>query len=106
MIPIGMVLVSLYLLIAPIVDDPRLEFLYAALFVLGGLIVYLPLVHFKVQVKGYGTYASRTWQVQYYGTYALAAMQIKHHDIIHNVRTKRNGNLRYLHTSNNANQIQ
>ena len=63
-----MVLVSLYLLIAPIVDDPRLEFLYAALFVLGGLIVYLPLVHFKVQVKGFGTYAPRTWQVQYYGT--------------------------------------
>ena len=55
MIPVGMVLVSLYLLIAPIVDDPRVEFLYAALFVLGGLVFYVPLVHFKVQVKGYGT---------------------------------------------------
>ncbi|KAK7114785.1 b(0,+)-type amino acid transporter 1-like [Littorina saxatilis] len=52
-IPVVMVLISLYLLIAPIVDDPRIEFLYAALFVLGGLIFYIPLVHCKVQVKFY-----------------------------------------------------
>nr|KAG5696596.1 hypothetical protein BaRGS_034057 [Batillaria attramentaria] len=50
-IPIVMVLVSVYLLVAPIVDDPRIEFLYAAIFVLGGLIYYLPFVHFKVHFK-------------------------------------------------------
>ena len=56
-IPIIMVFISLYLLIAPLVDDPRIEFLYAALFVLGGLIFYIPLklcnVHSNV-LKFYG----------------------------------------------------
>ena len=47
-IPVWMVLVSLHLLIAP-----RVELLYAACFVLWGLVFCVLLVHFKVQVRGY-----------------------------------------------------
>ncbi|XP_041376698.1 b(0,+)-type amino acid transporter 1-like [Gigantopelta aegis] len=50
-IPILMVLVALYLVIAPIVEEPRIEFLYALLFVLGGLIFYVPFVHFNIKLK-------------------------------------------------------
>ncbi|XP_046580353.1 b(0,+)-type amino acid transporter 1-like [Haliotis rubra] len=52
-IPIIMLLVSLYLVIAPIVEDPQIEFLYAFLFVVGGLIFYFPLVHFNLKVPGF-----------------------------------------------------
>ncbi|PVD20737.1 hypothetical protein C0Q70_18898 [Pomacea canaliculata] len=50
-IPVIMVLVSVYLIVAPIVDEPRIEFLYAALFVVGGLLFYFPLVYFKLKIK-------------------------------------------------------
>ena len=53
-IPIIMVLVSLYLIIAPIVEDPTIEFLYAAIFVLGGLVFYVPFVYFKLQMPFIG----------------------------------------------------
>ncbi|XP_071089047.1 b(0,+)-type amino acid transporter 1-like [Haliotis cracherodii] len=52
-IPIIMLLISLYLIIAPIVEDPQIEFLYAFLFVIGGLIFYIPLVHFNLKVPGF-----------------------------------------------------
>lgn len=47
-IPILFLLCSIYLVIAPIVQHPQIQFLYAALFVVGGLIFYFPLVHFKL----------------------------------------------------------
>ncbi|XP_012942202.2 b(0,+)-type amino acid transporter 1, partial [Aplysia californica] len=49
-IPIIMILFSIYLVIAPIVQDPSLEFLYAAIFVVGGLVFYLPFVHYKLKL--------------------------------------------------------
>ncbi|XP_067652380.1 b(0,+)-type amino acid transporter 1-like isoform X2 [Haliotis asinina] len=52
-IPIIMFLVSLYLVIAPIVEDPQIEFLYAFLFVLGGLVFYIPFVHFNLKIPGF-----------------------------------------------------
>lgn len=55
-IPVIMVLVSVYLIVAPIVDEPRIEFLYAALFVVGGLLFYFPLVYFKLKIKVNGKY--------------------------------------------------
>ena len=45
-------LCAIYLVIAPIVEKPKIEFLYAALFVVGGLIFYFPLVHFKLISMG------------------------------------------------------
>ncbi|KAJ8303319.1 hypothetical protein KUTeg_019715 [Tegillarca granosa] len=35
---------SLYLVVAPIIQDPRIEFLYAFLFIVGGLLLYFPLI--------------------------------------------------------------
>ncbi|KAL8559421.1 hypothetical protein ACOMHN_045218 [Nucella lapillus] len=52
-IPIIMTLVSLYLVVAPIVDSPRIEFIYALLFILGGLVFYVPFVLCKVPFKFY-----------------------------------------------------
>lgn len=46
--PIIFLLCSLYLVVAPIIQDPRLEFLYAFLFIVGGLVFYVPLVHFRI----------------------------------------------------------
>ncbi|CAL4142536.1 unnamed protein product, partial [Meganyctiphanes norvegica] len=51
-IPIIVLLVSVYLVIGPIIDDPQIEFLYASLFILAGLFFYFPFVHFKKTVPG------------------------------------------------------
>ncbi|XP_061163493.1 b(0,+)-type amino acid transporter 1-like [Saccostrea echinata] len=45
--PVVFLLCSLYLVVAPIIQDPRLEFLYAFLFIVGGLFLYLPFIRFK-----------------------------------------------------------
>ena len=44
-IPVMVVLVSLYLVFAPIIQDPKLQFIYAVIFILSGLFVYFPLVY-------------------------------------------------------------
>ncbi|XP_076449114.1 b(0,+)-type amino acid transporter 1-like [Babylonia areolata] len=56
-VPVVMAAVSLYLLVAPIVDSPRIEFLYALLFMLGGLVFYVPFVLLKVPVRYYGVWS-------------------------------------------------
>ncbi|KAK5873763.1 hypothetical protein PBY51_018775 [Eleginops maclovinus] len=43
-----MVLVSCYLVLAPIIDKPELEYLYCTVFILSGLLLYYPFVHRKV----------------------------------------------------------
>ncbi|OWF49892.1 b(0,+)-type amino acid transporter 1-like [Mizuhopecten yessoensis] len=53
-IPILFVLLSLYLIIGPIIQSPRIEFLYAFLFIIGGLIFYVPLVYFKLNIPFWG----------------------------------------------------
>lgn len=50
-IPLVMVVVAAYLVLAPIIEDPRLEYFYALLFLLSGLLFYIPFVHFKVRLK-------------------------------------------------------
>ncbi|XP_024150582.1 b(0,+)-type amino acid transporter 1 [Oryzias melastigma] len=42
-----MVVVSCYLVLAPIIDQPELEYLYCTIFIFGGLILYYPFVHLK-----------------------------------------------------------
>uniref|UniRef100_A0A0B7AWD6 b(0,+)-type amino acid transporter 1 n=1 Tax=Arion vulgaris TaxID=1028688 RepID=A0A0B7AWD6_9EUPU len=49
-IPILMVLISIYLVIAPIISDPAIEFLYATIFILGGTIFYFPFVYYKLKI--------------------------------------------------------
>ena len=46
-----MLLASLYLVLAPIIDHPQIEFLYIFLFLLSGIPVYFLLVHFHCQPK-------------------------------------------------------
>ncbi|XP_076810397.1 b(0,+)-type amino acid transporter 1-like [Clavelina lepadiformis] len=46
-IPAICFIASLYLIIAPFLDNPSLAYLYAAIFILAGLLFYFPLVYFK-----------------------------------------------------------
>ncbi|XP_022064460.2 b(0,+)-type amino acid transporter 1 isoform X2 [Acanthochromis polyacanthus] len=48
-IPVLMVLISCYLVIAPIIDKPELEYLYCTIFIFSGLILYYPFVYRKVK---------------------------------------------------------
>ncbi|KAG7468298.1 hypothetical protein MATL_G00141550 [Megalops atlanticus] len=41
------VLVSCYLVLAPIIDKPELEYLYCTIFILSGMVFYFPFVHCK-----------------------------------------------------------
>ncbi|XP_075603205.1 solute carrier family 7 member 13 isoform X2 [Balearica regulorum gibbericeps] len=47
-VPFVMVAMSFFLVLAPIVWSPNLQYVYAFLFMLGSLIVYLPFIHFKL----------------------------------------------------------
>ncbi|XKL68048.1 hypothetical protein PGB90_003539 [Kerria lacca] len=46
-IPIIVLIISLYLTIAPIIDKPQLEYLYTILFLLFGVLCYFPFVKYK-----------------------------------------------------------
>ncbi|XP_020663755.3 solute carrier family 7 member 13 [Pogona vitticeps] len=47
----AMVAVSLFLVLAPIVWSPKVQYIYASLFMLGSLLFYLPFVHFKIHFR-------------------------------------------------------
>ena len=47
-----MVVIALYLVIAPLVNNPSVFVLYAAIFMLSGPIVYFVFVHKKLQIPG------------------------------------------------------
>nr|KAG5709025.1 hypothetical protein BaRGS_004664 [Batillaria attramentaria] len=49
-IPIIMLFISVYLVVAPIVSNPRIEFLYATLFILSGMIFYVPFIAYRLQL--------------------------------------------------------
>ena len=46
-IPVICFVISIYLIIAPFLDNPSLAYLIAAIFILAGLLFYFPLVYFK-----------------------------------------------------------
>uniref|UniRef100_H2ZQ50 b(0,+)-type amino acid transporter 1 n=1 Tax=Ciona savignyi TaxID=51511 RepID=H2ZQ50_CIOSA len=46
-IPAICFIASLYLIVAPIIESPQLAYLYAAIFIVAGLIFYFPLIYFK-----------------------------------------------------------
>ncbi|GFN92382.1 Y+l amino acid transporter 1 [Plakobranchus ocellatus] len=48
--PILMLVISVYLVIAPIVKDPAIGFLYAAIFSLAGALLYFPFVKYKLKL--------------------------------------------------------
>lgn len=47
----GMVAMALFLVLAPIVWSPKVQYIYASLFMLGSLLLYLPFVHFKIHFE-------------------------------------------------------
>ncbi|XP_064598981.1 b(0,+)-type amino acid transporter 1-like [Liolophura sinensis] len=49
-VPVLVVIASVYLIIAPIIQNPQIEFLYAFLFVISGLIFYVPFVYMKLHL--------------------------------------------------------
>jgi len=51
-IPLIVMLASAYLVIGPIVYDPKVQYIYALLFILAGLVFYVPFVYFKIVVPG------------------------------------------------------
>ncbi|KAK2510022.1 hypothetical protein MC885_020013, partial [Smutsia gigantea] len=50
-IPVMVLLASVYLVLAPIMDSPQTEFLYIFLFLLSGFPVYFLFVYFRCQPK-------------------------------------------------------
>ncbi|XP_061498886.1 b(0,+)-type amino acid transporter 1 isoform X1 [Anopheles gambiae] len=50
-IPILVMVISGYLVAAPIIEKPQIEYLYAVLFILAGLIFYVPFVHYGYHPK-------------------------------------------------------
>jgi len=45
-IPIIVLIISVYLVIAPIIDNPQIEYMYSIMFMVVGALLYLPFVHF------------------------------------------------------------
>ncbi|CAI9719157.1 b(0,+)-type amino acid transporter 1-like [Octopus vulgaris] len=48
-VPVLVILGSIYLIVTPIILNPRIEFLYAFMFVISGLLVYFPFIHYKLR---------------------------------------------------------
>ncbi|OTF83406.1 amino acid transporter-like protein [Euroglyphus maynei] len=48
-LPIIVFLISIYLVIGPIIENPQIEYLYATLYIVSGLLVYVPFVKYKVK---------------------------------------------------------
>jgi len=53
-IPVIVLIISIYLVIGPIIDDPKVEYLYATIFIFGGFLFYIPFVHYKYVMPGMG----------------------------------------------------
>ncbi len=54
-----MLIASVYFVIAPIIDEPAVEILYAFLFICAGLIMYFPFVYFKLRLPCMGKILTR-----------------------------------------------
>ncbi|KAH3858023.1 b(0,+)-type amino acid transporter 1-like [Dreissena polymorpha] len=50
--PIVTSLIAVFLIVAPFINSPRIEFLYSAAFVFGGYFLYFPFVHFDWKLPG------------------------------------------------------
>ncbi|CAL1538495.1 unnamed protein product [Lymnaea stagnalis] len=50
-VPIIVLLASIYLVIAPIIQNPGVQFLYAVIFILAGFIIYVPFIYMGFHIK-------------------------------------------------------
>jgi L-type amino acid transporter 9 len=48
-----MFIISIYLVISPVIDDPSIDYLGAIGVLLAGLVFYVPFVHFKYEIPYY-----------------------------------------------------
>ena len=55
-IPILVLGISCYLVVAPIINNPQIEYIYAAGFISAGMLFYLPFVKYGYIPKFMGTY--------------------------------------------------
>jgi len=53
-IPILVLLIAVYLVVAPIIESPQIQYLYATLFIVAGVIFYFPFVHYRKVLPGMG----------------------------------------------------
>ncbi|KAM5164871.1 b(0,+)-type amino acid transporter 1-like [Mantella aurantiaca] len=53
LIPVFVLIAAVYLVLAPIIGSPQLEYLYVVLFILSGVILYIPVVCYKWSPKGF-----------------------------------------------------
>lgn len=66
-IPILVLVISIYLVVAPIVENPTIEYLYAATFILTGMIFYIPFVHYGYHLRCLGkTLKNFIFRIKYY----------------------------------------
>lgn len=49
-IPWIVLLLSIYLVAAPIIQNPQVEYVYACLFIVSGLLFYVPFVHYRLRL--------------------------------------------------------
>lgn len=49
-IPWIVLLLSIYLVAAPIIQNPRVEYVYACTFIASGLLFYMPFVHYRLRL--------------------------------------------------------
>ncbi|XP_028293398.1 b(0,+)-type amino acid transporter 1 [Gouania willdenowi] len=48
LLPILVLIAAVFLVLAPIIDNPQIEYLYVTIFILSGVIIYIPFIHYKV----------------------------------------------------------
>lgn len=61
-IPIFVFVVSLYFVVAPILEKPQIEYFYVSIYILTGLLTYLLFVRHQFQLKSMGAF-TRTCQI-------------------------------------------
>ncbi|XP_051941742.1 b(0,+)-type amino acid transporter 1-like [Hippocampus zosterae] len=47
-LPILVLIAAVFLVLAPIIDDPQIEFLYVILFIVSWVLIYIPFIHYKL----------------------------------------------------------
>ncbi|XP_061824417.1 b(0,+)-type amino acid transporter 1 [Nerophis lumbriciformis] len=47
-LPILVLIAAVFLVLAPLIDDPQIEYLYVTLFIFSGILIYIPFIHYKL----------------------------------------------------------
>ena len=49
-IPFLVLIASVYLVVAPIIDNPKIEYIYSIIFMFGGALIYVPFVMYRLKM--------------------------------------------------------